>query len=197
MVQPSLYNYISKPNLLELASINPCSPEDYSDLRELQKITIKSNGWHFYSIHEVESRLREIDNPDYTYSLLEDQVLVAHINRFLIGTAAWRPDSNHPQTAVITQIYVHPFFTDGGIATALIQRIERDAYHKGYRFVSALSDLNSRLLFSKLGYEGKGFEFSQSDHSTQYPLQIMARKIAANDIASPDQNSADKQTFNA
>ena len=59
---------VSKMNFMELASIVPCTPEDYSDLRELHKLAINHSGWHYYSLEEVAAKLHEIDQPDYTIS---------------------------------------------------------------------------------------------------------------------------------
>ncbi len=169
---------VSKYNLMELTSIVPCKPEDFSDLRALHKMAINATGWHFYSLAEVAAKLIEIDQPDYTISLLGENVFLAKLDGLLVGAASWRPSNDHPQTAVIAALYLHPAFTNGGIATALIQKCERASYDAGFRWISALSDLNSRPFFSKLGYEAKGYRNSKRNQSVQYPLQVMTRHIS-------------------
>ena len=170
---------ISKFDLMKLTSIVPCTPEDFSDLRALHKMAINATGWHFYSLKEVAAQLDEIDHPDYTIALLSENVLLAKLNGLLVGAASWRPSNGHPQTAVIAALYLHPAFTNGGIATALIQKCEQASYDGGFRWISALSDLNSRPFFSKLGYEAKGYRNSKRNQTVQYPLQIMTRHISA------------------
>ncbi len=110
---------------------------------------------------------------------MSESVLLAKINGFLVGAASWRPSNEHPQTAVISALYLHPAFANGGIATALIESCEQASYDSGFRWISALSDLNSRPFFTKLGYESKGYRNSKRDQSVQYPLQIMTRHISA------------------
>ena len=116
---------VSKFDLMELTSIVPCTPEDYSDLRALHKMAINATGWHFYSLKEVAAKLIEIDEPDYTIALLSETVLLAKLDGLLVGAASWRPSNEHPQTAVISALYLHPAYSNGGIATALIQKCER------------------------------------------------------------------------
>lgn len=169
---------VSKFDLMKLTSIVPCTPEDFSDLRALHKMAINATGWHFYSLKEVAAQLIEIDQPDYTITLLSENVLLAKIDGLLVGAASWRPSNDHPQTAVIAALYLHPAFTNGGIATALIQKCEQASYDGGFRWISALSDLNSRPFFAKLGYEAKGYRNSKRNQSVQYPLQVMTRHIS-------------------
>ena len=170
---------VSKPNFMELASIVACTPEDFADLRELHKAAINHSGWHFYSLAEVAAKLQEIDEPDYTIALLNGHGLLARINHVLVGTSAWRPSNEHPQTAVITQLYVNPLFANGGISTALIEETEQIAYDNGFRWISAQVDFNSRAFFARLGYESKGFKGCKPERSVQYPLQVMTRHISA------------------
>ncbi len=169
---------VSKFDLKKLTSIVPCTPEDYSDLRALHKMAINATGWHFYSLKEVAAQLSEIDQPDYTIALLNETVFLAKLDDLLVGAASWRPSNDHPQTAVIAALYLHPAFTNGGIATALIQECEQASYNAGFRWISALSDLNSRPFFAKLGYEAKGYRNSKCNQSIQYPLQVMTRHIS-------------------
>jgi GNAT superfamily N-acetyltransferase len=178
------------PELMRLVEISPCQPEDYAALRELHTISINTNGWRFYSLAEVAERLKEIETPDYAMALARENVLIARIGETMVATASWRPSQRLPQTAIITQIFLHPFFTRGGIATRLIDEIEKEAYEQGFRFVSAHSDLNSRKLFSKLGYEPQGFEFGGKGDEHQYPYQVMTRKIAANGALAPHPGQA-------
>ncbi len=49
--------FVSKFDLMKLTSIVPCTPEDYSDLRDLHKMTINATGWRFYSLAEVAAKL--------------------------------------------------------------------------------------------------------------------------------------------
>ena len=170
---------VSKYDLMKLTSIVPSTPEDFSDLRALHKMSINASGWRFYSLKEVAAKLVEIDEPDYTINLLKETVLLAKIDELLVGAASWRPSSQHPQTAVISALYLHPVFANGGIATALIQNSEQAAYDEGYRWISALSDLNARPFFTTLGYESKGFRGCKPGHSVQYPLQVMTRHISS------------------
>ncbi|MCP4933450.1 MAG: GNAT family N-acetyltransferase [bacterium] len=169
---------ISKFNLMKLISIVPCTPEDFSDLRALHKMAINATGWHFYSLAEVAAQLIEIDQPDYTIALLSQNVLLAKLDNLLVGAASWRPSNAHLQTAIVTTLYLHPAYTNGGCATALIQKCEQASYDRGFRWISALSDLNSRLFFFKLGYEAKGYRNSKRNRSVQYPLQVMTRHIS-------------------
>jgi GNAT superfamily N-acetyltransferase len=164
---------------MDLTSIVPCAPEDFSDLRELHKAAINTAGWHFYSLAEVAAKLSEIDEPDYTITLLNENVLLAKLNNLLVGVSSWRPSKEHPQTAVITQLFLHPLFGNGGIASALIKKNEQMAYEHGFRWISAHADLNSREFFTRLGYETKGFKGCKSDSSSPYPLQIMTRHISS------------------
>ena len=177
---------VSPPQeLVRLVKISPCEPEDFAALRELHAISIRTNGWRYYSVSEVEQRLMEIESSEYSIALAHENVLLARIGGTLVGTASWRPSQKFPQTAIITQIYLHPFFTRGGIATALIDEIEKAAYKQGFRFVSAQSDLNSRQLFLDLGYEAEQFETSRDTSKPGYPYQVMTRKIAANGTIAP------------
>jgi len=178
-------NVSAPQELVRLIRITPCEPEDYAALRELHAISIRTNGWRYYSVSEVEQRLREIGSSDYSRTLSRENVLLARIGDTLVATASWRPSQRLPQTAIITQIYLHPFFTRGGIATALIDEIEKAAYKQGFRFVSAQSDLNSRQLFLNLGYEAEQFETSSDASKPGYPYQVMTRKIAANGSIAP------------
>jgi GNAT superfamily N-acetyltransferase len=175
MSEPS----VPKHNFMELTSIASCTPEDFADLRELHKMSISHSGWHFYSLAEVAAKLKEIDEPEYTISLLSENVLLAKMHNTLVGTSSWRPSSEHPQTAEITQLYVNPLFANGGIATALIEQTEQVAYDSGFRWISALADFNSRAFYARLGYEGQGFKGCNPDRSIQYPLQIMTRHISS------------------
>ena len=83
------------------------------------------------------------------------------------------------QTATITHLYVNPLFSNGGVATALIEETEQLAYKSGFRWISALSDFNSRSFFARLGYEAQGFRGCKITQTTQYPLQIMNRHISS------------------
>ena len=170
---------ISKYDLMKLTSIVPCTPEDFSDLRALHNLSVNASGWRYYSLAEVAAKLAEIEDPDYTIALLKENVLLAKIDNILVGAVSWRPSNEHPQTAVISALFLHPAFSNGGIATALIQKSEQASYDSGYRWISALSDLNSRPFFTKLGYETKGFKDCKRGRSVQYPLQIMTRHISS------------------
>ena len=81
---------VSKFDLMKLTSIVPCTPEDFSDLRALHKMSINATGWHFYSLKEVAAQLIEIDQPDYTIALLSENVLLAKIDGLLVGAASWQ-----------------------------------------------------------------------------------------------------------
>ena len=164
---------------MKLTSLTPCTPEDYADLRALFKAAIQSAGWHFYGTKEVATKLLEIDDPDFTITLMSENIILAKINDFLVGASSWRPSNEHPQTAVITSLYIDRVFANGGIATALIQETEQACYDQGFRWVSAQSDFNSRPFFSKLGYESKGYKGCIPERDVQYPLQIMTRHISA------------------
>lgn len=170
---------VSKPDFMKLAQIAPCTPEDFADLRELHKAAIAHSGWHFYSNAEVDAKLKEIDKPDYTLTLLKEKLLLARIHDTLVGTSSWRPSREHLQTAVITGLYVNPLFSGGGIATALIEKTEKVAYDNGFRWISALADFNARAFFARLGYESKGFRGYKLGRKIQYPLQVMTRHISA------------------
>lgn len=181
---------VSKYDLTKLTSIVPCTPEDFSEMRELHKASISNTGWRYYSLAEVAAKIQEIDDPDYTISLLNENILLAKMDHLLIGVSAWHPSDDHPQTAVITQLFIHPLFTNGGIATTLIQENEQVAYDRGFRWISAQSDLNSRAFFSRLGYESRGFKGCKSGRSPQYPLQIMTRHISSQYSGSADKKAA-------
>ncbi len=182
---------VSKYDLMKFTSIVTCIPEDLSELRELHKAAITSTGWRFYSLAEVAAKLKQIDEPDYTITLLNENVLLARMNNFLVGTSSWRPSTDHPQTAIISHLYVHPLFTNGGIATALIEENEQAAYVSGFRWISAEADFNSRTFYSRLGYESKGFDGCKEDQSVHYPVQIMTRHISSqyNDAAHKKANT--------
>ncbi len=169
----------STKDLAILASITPCTPEDYADLRELHKAAVRTSGWRFYSLEEVAAKIMEIDDPEYTSLRLKENVLLARIGTVLAGTTSWRPSNEHPQTAIITLLSVNPLFEGGGIASALVKEAEQAAYDTGFRWISARSDLNYRTLFSRLGYEGKEFRDEHPQHGTAYPLQVMTRHISA------------------
>ncbi|MCF6199040.1 MAG: GNAT family N-acetyltransferase [Hyphomicrobiaceae bacterium] len=168
-----------KCEFMKLASIAPASTEDYSDVRELHKSAISSVGWRFYSLAEVAAKLEAIDQPDYTALMLKENVQLARLRHVLIGSSSWRPSNEHMQTATITHLYVNPLFANGGVATALIEKSEQLAYKSGFRWISALSDFNSRSFFSRLGYEAQGFRGCKITKTTQYPLQIMTRHISS------------------
>ncbi len=170
---------VEKCEFMKLASIVPASTEDYSDVRELHKSAISSVGWRFYSLAEVAAKLEAIDQPEYTADLLKENVQLAKFGHVLIGSSSWRPSNEHMQTATITHLYVNPLFSNGGVATALIEESEQLAYKSGFRWISALSDFNSRSFFSRLGYEAQGFRGCKITKTTQYPLQIMTRHIAS------------------
>ena len=180
---------VSKLDFMKLASIVQSTPEDFSDIRELHKTSIKSAGWHYYSLAEVDAKLNEIDEPDYTISLLNQNVLLAKINNILVGSCAWRPSEEHPQTAVITHLYIHPAYSNGGIATALIEENEQVAYNSGFRWISARSDFNSRSFFTQLGYKTKGFRGCNTPRAIQYPLQVMTRHISSLFADSPEKKT--------
>ena len=163
---------------MRLANVKSATPEDYADIRELHKAAIGSVGWRFYSQAEVEAKLEEIDRPDYTATLIEENVQLIRLGNVLLGSSSWRPSNEHPQTATITHLYLPPLFSNGGVATALIEENEQRAYKSGFRWISALSDFNSRSFFARLGYEAKGFRGYKITRETQYPLQIMTRHIS-------------------
>ena len=177
---------------MQLAKIRPATPEDYASIRALHKATIGSVGWRFYSQAEVTAKLEEIDRPDYTAAMLKENVQLVTLGDVLLGSSAWRPSNEHPQTATITHLYVHPLFTNGGVATALIEENEQLAYKSGFRWISALSDFNSRSFFTRLGYEAKGFRGYKITRTTQYPLQIMTRHISTQYAQSARKRSINK-----
>ncbi len=170
---------VSKYDLMKLTSIRSCTPEDYADVRALFKAAIQSAGWHFYGTKEVATKLLEIDDPDYTIALMDQNIVLAKIGDYLVGASSWRPSSEHPQTAVITALYIDPLFANGGIATALIKQNEQTCYDQGFRWISAQSDFNSRPFFTRLGYESKGYKGCIPERDVQYPLEIMTRHISA------------------
>jgi len=164
-------------DIAALATISPLRPEDFSALRELHKQAVRATGWRFYSLQEVEAKLREIDDADYSTRLLAENGLAAKVGNTLVGTASWLKKRDEADTALITDVYTHPLFARGGVGSKLVGHIEQTVYKKGFHRLMVRSNLDSRRFYAKLGYASEGFEIYKIQATTQFPMQTMARTI--------------------
>lgn len=168
---------IAQPDLAALATIAPLTPEHYSDVRALHRLAIRTSGWRFYSLREVGAKIDEIDGADYTLRLMREHGLAARICGTLVATAFWSAADDDNRTAVISDLYVHPAFEGGDIATRLVHAIESSAFAAGCRRMRVRASLDSRGLYAQLGYERESFELYYIASNVCFPLQVLTRGL--------------------
>lgn len=173
----SVTTVIVRPELSSLATISPIAPEQFSDLRALHRLAVVATRWRYYAPREIAAKLQQIESPEYTAQLMAAKGLAASLCGTLIGTAFWSADPTVSSDASLAELYVHPAFTRGGIATRLVGSCERLAGNAGFRRMRARVDLVARPLFAKLGYQRESYERNQIDADACYPLMVMSRPL--------------------
>jgi GNAT superfamily N-acetyltransferase len=168
---------IARPELSSLATISPIAPEQFSDMRALHRLAVVSSRWRYYAPREIAAKLLQIDSPEYTLQLMAAKGLAASLCGTLIGTAFWSADPTLSSDASLAELYVHPAYIRGGVATRLVHTCERLAGGAGFRRMRAHVDLVARPLFAKLGYQRESYERNQIDPDACFPLLVMTRLL--------------------
>ncbi len=128
--------------------------------------------YYFKVVGEVHRRYAKYNDPH----LLNARV-VAYINGKAAGCGAWKKTDE--ETAEIKRIFVAPDFRRQGVASALIDALERDAAALGYiRAIleTARTTDDSAALYHKLGYQEIAYYGSPAGAENCRCFEKMLRK---------------------
>jgi len=119
--------------------------------------------------------LARIREPEYTASLQERNLLVACIDRQLVGTAGWEAFDQRGRTACIRSVCVSPLFTRLGIGRHLVAASEASALQSGYRDLAARAFPSNAGFFEDLGYTRSSQDVHAPAHDCGLPIVHMRK----------------------
>ncbi|MGB0563199.1 MAG: GNAT family N-acetyltransferase [Spirulinaceae cyanobacterium] len=112
----------------------------------------------------IHRSIRELSAEDYTsqqleiitvpydrFFLMQGRVMVAEQNNQIIGVA--KASANGWKTQVIEALFTHPDFVRQGVATSLVQEVERRARKKRVKRIVVTASLTAIELYQSLGYK--------------------------------------------
>lgn len=129
---------------MNLRKYNPC---DIDEIAELFYNTVHSVCAKDYSETELNAWASgEIDKNSWNKSFLEHNTIVAEFNGKIIGFG------DMDSTGYLDRLYVHKAFQGQGIATKIVQKLEKTACELGVTKFTSYASITAKPFFEKMGY---------------------------------------------
>ncbi|MFC6486399.1 GNAT family N-acetyltransferase [Nitratireductor sp. GCM10026969] len=168
--------------------IRNASQTDIPAVRAMQERSMWVLGGDFYHASEIAGFLTEFGTMDDAI-VDEGHFFVAESDRgALIGSGGWtrsRPsyanglgdEGQYTGEPTVRSVFVDPAAVRRGIASAIMQRIERDAGEHGIRTLHLTATLSGIALYEHLGYQAeKAMTVCLSD-KTRFACVSMAKQL--------------------
>ncbi|MGE3919263.1 MAG: GNAT family N-acetyltransferase, partial [Hyphomicrobiaceae bacterium] len=117
------------------ATIGPAGLDHWADIRALHALAFRHLAGLTLDDGQIEAFAAHVREPEYTESLLTQDLLVAWHDARPVGTAGWTPD-DRGALARITSVCVSPLFTRLGVGRSLVAAAEERARAAGFRSFS-------------------------------------------------------------
>ncbi len=130
--------------------IRPFTPEDTAAVYQLFYDTVHSVNLQHYTPEEVEAWVPS-HRPDLQHwqeRFLRQHTLLAEINGQLVGFANLEPDGRN-----IDMVYTHKDFQGQGVATALLDRLEKQVQINGGIRIELAASITARPFFERRAYQ--------------------------------------------
>jgi GNAT superfamily N-acetyltransferase len=132
--------------------LRPAGVDAWSEIRSLHAASFKAMAGPLLETAHVAAFIERVYSPDYTDSLVMQDLQTAWHDRQLVGTAGWVPADDAGTSARITAVYVAPLFTRLGVGRQLVTAAEARARAAGFHAYAARVFPQALGFFEALGY---------------------------------------------
>lgn len=138
-----------KQNITEEFTIRVAQQSDVIELRDLYKNTVLEVNRRDYSQEEVEDWASCGDNLSNIGKMIETHYFIVAVNQLLqiVGFSSITPQG------YLHSMFIHKDFQGKGIATMLLEKIERYAIVEGIKRITSEVSITARPFFEKRGYK--------------------------------------------
>lgn len=173
-------------DLAYAATIRPVSIDDMSLVRYLHASAFRYMAAGRHSEHEIEAFRKAVYSAAYADCILATGCYAAWIEGEMIGTAGWCPSDDTGLVARITNVFVRPLFSGGGLGRLLTQHAEERARRAGFKELSVRATLNATQFFERLGYEISAHGVQSIAPAIDLPVLFMRKCVGAEGAGSQD-----------
>lgn len=137
-----------KQNITEVFTIRAAQQSDVIELRDLYKNTVLEVNSRDYSQEEVEDWASCGDNLSNIRKMIESHYFIVAVNQLsqIVGFSSITPQG------YLHNMFIHKDFQGKGIATLLLEEIERYAIAEGIKRITSEVSITARPFFEKHGY---------------------------------------------
>ena len=166
--------------------VEPLELEHLSATRHVHAASFRLMSGSFVTAAQCDAYSEHLLSPAYTDELMSavqaERLIGAWIDRELVGTAGWIPDSGarqeQGQTAELSWVYVRPMFTDCGIGRRLVSDVELRARRAGCDIAAIRSSTNAVEFFENMGYRTTRRGLQPLGRDQSLPVVFMRKSLA-------------------
>lgn len=188
---PHPWNSRDAPLGLELRDADP---DHWADIRHLHALSFRHLTGPSLDPHQTTELVGRIYEPDYSLMLQAQDLLVAWIDRQIVGTAGWVPFDGRGVTARITSVSVSPLFTRLGVGRRLVEATEAKASLAGYQDFAVRVFPPSAGFFETLGYARSAQGVQSLGAEGELPVVFMRKSHPSHTKSSPETVAAARST---
>ena len=134
-------------------SLRSYEDRDADTVRRLHAAAFRTLAAAHHSAAQIAAHEALIMMPAYADDLARSNLLLAlHPAVGLAATAGWLAMTDHPGTARIRKVFVHPRMARRGLASAMVRAAEERARAAGLAKLFVRANVNAVPLYEKLGY---------------------------------------------
>lgn len=163
----------SHRGLANAIELRPLTIDDMSAVRYMHTLSLRCLTG--LGEDEIEALTAEIQSPEYTDRLMTGRLLLAWLDRELVGSAGWAMGADGSNSAEINSVFVHPLFTRCGIGLRLVRTVEAEARGLGFHTFTVAVTPDAADFFIRLGYRMSPRRKGEKANRSPLPLAVAKR----------------------
>ena len=160
------------------AELRAITIDDYAEVRHLHALAYRILTNSHHSATQIDAFENLVYSQDYTRLLIANDLWGIWMGRNLLATAGWSPAGDCGSTARITDLFVHPMFTNEGLGRLAIASAEKRAQAAGFVDFSARVGVNAVPFFQMLGYSITSHGVRPLGQGVDVPVTFMRKNAA-------------------
>lgn len=164
----------SHRGLANAVELRPLTIDDMAAVRYMHTLSLRCLTG--LGEDEIEALTAEIQSPEYTDRLMTGRLLLAWLDRELVGSAGWAMATDGADNAEINSVFVHPLFTRCGIGLRLVRTVEGELRGLGFHKFTVAVTPDAADFFIRLGYRMSPRRKGNGASRSALPL-VVAKRI--------------------